>query len=253
MMNNDELEKLLDSSDSVLSLLNMRTEDLAAKLGQEFAAMKGFQQNNPHHCYDLLEHTIHCVVSIPAEGLEKSELFLLRLAALFHDIGKLKTAKDKGNRTVFYGHAEKSREMAASILPCLGIDGDTCERICWLIGNHDVFINFKEPEELSGSTNSYLHPITRNEVDRVISKNQRKAEKEGTYKPTLEDYVLLCRLIYADAESQAEEVYMDGDLIDSRKEKERRISLIQQYVYEIAQRNQLSIGNSQGGYGISQG
>lgn len=50
----------------------------------EFDQMAQTVQNNPHHCYDVAEHTIQALMHSAPEKT-------LRLALLFHDMGKAKT------------------------------------------------------------------------------------------------------------------------------------------------------------------
>ena len=66
--------------------------------------MVGFDQRNPHHCFDLLSHSFHTVESIQprAASLAACERNLLLCAAFFHDIGKIECATDRGDRLVFY-------------------------------------------------------------------------------------------------------------------------------------------------------
>ena len=47
----------------------------------ELENCKGFNQNNEWHIYDVYEHILHVIDNVPSN-------LNLRLAALFHDIGK---------------------------------------------------------------------------------------------------------------------------------------------------------------------
>ena len=70
----------------------------------EIKDMKGFQQHNFHHIYDVLTHTAVVIESTPP-------LLHLRLAALFHDIAKPRcfTSDEKGGH--FYGHEKLGEEI----------------------------------------------------------------------------------------------------------------------------------------------
>ena len=82
----------------------------------ELLPMEGFDQHNFHHCYDVLVHTARAVEAV----LPKKHL---RLAALFHDIGKPSTfSMDENGVGHFYSHASKSRDMAEEILSRLKYD-----------------------------------------------------------------------------------------------------------------------------------
>lgn len=120
------------------SLVNMTKDEALRLLGKEVAMMIGYNQNNPHHCYDLWEHSIKTM-----QGLTCDKDNQLRVAAFFHDIGKPSVARVKDGRTVYYGHAQKSVEIANSLLNRLGYMSHEIEQILFYIEHHDDFISCK--------------------------------------------------------------------------------------------------------------
>lgn len=104
----------------------------------ELLPMKGFDQRNPHHYLDLLSHT--CLV---VDVIEKEPV--LRLAALFHDIGKIETftMDDKGIGH-FYGHEKAGAELTENILRRLKLDRQTIDSVVILIKYHDMRIEENE-------------------------------------------------------------------------------------------------------------
>ena len=69
-----------------------------------------FRSRSHHHAYDIFTHTAHVTEGVPAD-------LTLRWAALLHDIGKASTfTLDGHGQGHFYGHAEKSAEIANAIL-----------------------------------------------------------------------------------------------------------------------------------------
>lgn len=91
----------------------------------------GFDQCNPHHCYDVWNHTAAVVAAAPAEPA-------LRWAALLHDLGK-PAAFTIGPDGVghFYGHAAKSAELADTIMSRLRFDNATRRQVQFLVTHHD--------------------------------------------------------------------------------------------------------------------
>ncbi len=89
------------------------------------------EQNNPHHCYTVGEHTLHSLREVPADKV-------YRLAMLFHDIGKprVKTAGEDGVGH-FHGHCQQGAEMTREILRRLKFDNDTVYKVCKLVQYHD--------------------------------------------------------------------------------------------------------------------
>lgn len=98
----------------------------------EIAPMRGFEQHNPHHIYDVWEHTLAAMTYVPAT-------VTLRAAVLFHDIGKPQCF-ELGEDGVghFRGHPKVSAVMADAILRRLKADNDTRETVVLLVKAHDV-------------------------------------------------------------------------------------------------------------------
>ncbi|MFR1518760.1 MAG: CCA tRNA nucleotidyltransferase [Clostridia bacterium] len=91
----------------------------------------GFQQNNPWHIYDVFEHTMTALDHTPCD-------LTLRLAVLFHDIGKpYAYTQDSAGVGHFKGHAAISATLAEQILTRLHCDKHTQKSVCLLIRHHD--------------------------------------------------------------------------------------------------------------------
>ncbi len=125
-----ELTKLL-CGQNVREILNAFSDVVAVPI-PELSSMFGFDQRNPHHDKDVWGHTVAVVDSTPKASV-------LRWAALLHDIGKplcFSIAEDGIGH--FYGHAQKSAELAETILRRLRFDTASRERITLLIRYHDL-------------------------------------------------------------------------------------------------------------------
>ena len=89
-------------------------------------------QNNPHHCYNVGEHTLEALREIEADKT-------LRLAALFHDFGKPQThTTDADGIDHFHGHAKISAELANDIMHRLKFDNDTLNKVKVYVRYHDL-------------------------------------------------------------------------------------------------------------------
>ena len=96
----------------------------------ELQPMIGFDQHSPHHAYDLFTHTAHVVAGVPGD-------LTLRWAALLHDTGKIATfTRDETGRGHFYGHAQKSAEIADCVLRRLKAPTALREQAVVLIDRH---------------------------------------------------------------------------------------------------------------------
>lgn len=131
-----ELTKLLCGRDVRRVLLEYA--DVLGVVLPELLPMKGFDQKNPHHCFEILEHTAVAVEKTPP----RSDL---RWAALLHDIGKPDCfSEDQEGVGHFYGHAAISKEKAAQILDRLKFENAMKVSVTDLVSRHDLQIM---PEE----------------------------------------------------------------------------------------------------------
>lgn len=118
--------------------------DVLGAVFPELLAMKGFQQHNEYHRYDVLEHCVRAmetVMTVPENRLH------MKMAALFHDVGKPLTYSEEDNgRGHFYGHASKGAEVAAEVMERFRADKALTERVVTLVRYHDLI--FEEDERL---------------------------------------------------------------------------------------------------------
>lgn len=218
---------LLVSCDKQVSALNLKSKtELTCLLGKAFAEMKDYEQKNPHHCYDLLSHTIHTVLAISKNNLSEKDFLCLRTAALFHDIGKPEVAFWKNDRLVFYGHAAKSSEIAFDLLCETGLKQQEIKRICFFIKHHDDFISFKREDEFVDDGNPYIKLISRDNIISKIKNIREKSAEYHEYIPDIEDFKLLISLCKADVTAQKEVVIQNKSIIDSKENKIKRFDAI---------------------------
>lgn len=105
----------------------------------EFDLAMETEQNHPHHCCSVGEHILRGMTEVEPDKV-------LRLALLFHDIGKPVTlTRDAQGITHFHGHAQVGADMARDILKRLKFDNDTIGAVCKLVLYHD-YGNDLEPD-----------------------------------------------------------------------------------------------------------
>ena len=128
-----ELEDIL-LSDYPSTKLKEHEEELF-KLIPELEKCKGFDQKNPWHIYDVLEH-IYQVVDNTDDILD------LRYAALFHDIGKPEVFKEDSNGVGhFYNHWLVSEEIFNRFAQVHEFSEKRTKTISKLIFYHDKSID----------------------------------------------------------------------------------------------------------------
>ncbi|SUY49777.1 HD domain-containing protein [Lacrimispora sphenoides] len=113
-------------SDKELQLL----EDELYIISPELIVCKDCEQNMPAHRVPVLAHTYEIV-----NGVRKD--ITLKLAALFHDIGKPYTKRTINGVDSFKGHEKVSELLADLILQRLGFEDNIRQDVCLLIRFHD--------------------------------------------------------------------------------------------------------------------
>ncbi|MDH3649025.1 MAG: HD domain-containing protein [Saprospiraceae bacterium] len=86
---------------------------------------KGLSPSLTYHTVDHTLDVLEQVVSIAeAEEIQAEEVFLLQVAALYHDTGFLYQ---------YAGHEEKSCQLAQAELPGFGLSGEQIQQVCGMI------------------------------------------------------------------------------------------------------------------------
>lgn len=130
-----ELNNILISDNVKYGFDLLKEIEMLGIILPEIQAMVGFDQKNGNHNLDLYEHSLNTV------SLTKPDL-ITRIAALFHDTGKLKTFKlnDRGEFS-FIGHEKVSGEIAKKILKSYNYSNYIKDNVVLLINAHMCCLN----------------------------------------------------------------------------------------------------------------
>jgi len=182
----DELQKLMLGAQPRLGLEALVQSGLAALMLPELPALK-LESDEHHHHKDVYEHTLTVVqqaIDYEADyGLEGD--FVLRFAALLHDIGKPNTRKlEPGGAVSFYHHDMVGAKLAAKRMRALRFDNDSIKAVTRLVELHLRFFGYSDQPWSDSAVRRYvrdagdellrLHALTRADV---TTRNQRKADR----------------------------------------------------------------------------
>lgn len=107
---------------------------ITAQILPEFDLCMETPQRHRHHCYDVGEHILHSML-----GVEPDKV--LRLAMLFHDIGKPQTLTvDADGTTHNKKHPLEGEKITRKVMRRLKFDNDTTEKVTKLVLYHDYDI-----------------------------------------------------------------------------------------------------------------
>lgn len=136
----EELCKILLCNDPSVGFQLLNNTGLLSFIIPEFSKCVGFSQRNPHHNKDIFEHTLAVLDNTPKD-------LNLRLAALFHDIGKPKCfTLDENGIGHFYMHEVESATISNEILKRLRFDNNRIKTVSILIREHLINTdNIKPP------------------------------------------------------------------------------------------------------------
>lgn len=170
-----ELNKIMLSDNIIYAFNLLHDLKLLKYIIPELDFCYNFNQNNPHHIYDLFDHILLCT------SYTKPNL-IVRMAALLHDIGKPYCKSTDGNNiNHYYGHDKESAKMAERILKRLRYENNFISSVVSLIYNHmcqdyniglkgvyrlkkkvgednfNYLLNLLEADSLSSNCNKDLH------------------------------------------------------------------------------------------------
>ena len=196
----------------------------------ELKPMYQFEQKNPWHIHDVLEHTLAVL-----DNTEKN--IFLRFAALFHDIGKpAKFFTDDKGIGHFYGHPDKSEEIFLSIATRLKMDNKTKNLVSKLIKQHDMTMS-KKPDKIYEfiRANGFDYTLLLFKLKRAdnLGQNPEKAT------PVLQELAVIEEL-YKEHMLRFENLQLNGSKLVELGYSGKRIKLILDDVTKLVVTNQLS-------------
>lgn len=163
---------------------------ITAVILPEFDACMKTAQNNPHHCYSVGEHILKSMQAIKPDRI-------LRLAMLFHDMGKPSTRTvDENGIHHFHGHPAVSEELARAILRRLKFDNHTVSMVTRLVRFHDCNV-LPEPKYVRRAirrTGEDIFPLLFDirRADLQAQSDYQREEKEALLAGVQEIYEQVC-------------------------------------------------------------
>jgi len=138
----EEFFKIIEGQHPAYGMNLLLDTGLMGFVFPEILMTVGLQQNNPYHNMDVFQHTM-CV-------LEKTpDVLHIRLAALFHDIGKpCCYTEDADGIGHFYGHDKKSVEIAQQTLKRLKSSNKIIQKVSLLVEHHMRYYKHNERDRI---------------------------------------------------------------------------------------------------------
>ncbi|MBQ7689721.1 MAG: HD domain-containing protein [Muribaculaceae bacterium] len=127
----DELDKMLTCGRPVMAMELLRTTGAMHYVMPELEATYDMVQNE-YHSGTVWEHTLAVLEHLQSDKLE------LRMAALLHDIGKVRTRTTDGGKVHFLKHELASADMAGTLLSDLKYSNSFINNVVFLIAHHMV-------------------------------------------------------------------------------------------------------------------
>lgn len=191
----DEFEKIIMSPDPVMGIGLMQKLGLLTHIIPELEEGVGCEQKG-EHIYDVFEHVLHAL----GHAGEKNWPLHIRLAALFHDIGKPRTRRWDGTKAggagkyTFYGHEVVGAKMAQKIMERMKFPKDLTEIVVKLVRYH-MFFSDTEAITLSAVRRTIVNIGRENiwelmevrECDRVGMKKKEASYRLRKYHAMIEE------------------------------------------------------------------
>ncbi|MEU2610713.1 CCA tRNA nucleotidyltransferase [Micromonospora sp. NPDC007271] len=192
----DEFTKLLCGADPITGLRLLVDTGLAERFLPELTGLKLEIDEHAQH-KDVYEHTLTVVsnaMSLEADGCD----FVLRMAALMHDVGKPATkAVGPDGRVSFHHHEVVGARLTKARMKALRYPKDVIGQVVKLVALHLRFYGYGRGEWTDSAVRRYvtdagdllsrLHKLTRSDV---TTRNRRKAAQLAADYDALEERIV---------------------------------------------------------------
>ncbi len=185
----DELVKLICGAHPRAGVDILVETGLAALVLPEVPALK-LETDEHHRHKDVYQHSLQVLeqaveLESGPDGVVPAPDFVLRFAALMHDVGKPKTRRfEPGGAVSFRHHDLAGAKLTAKRMRALRFDNDSIKAVSRLVELHMRFYGYGEAGWTDSAVRRYvtdagpllerLHRLTRSDV---TTRNQHKAER----------------------------------------------------------------------------
>ena len=177
----DEFVKIIESDNAYEGLLALEELSLLEHIVPELREGIGVTQNL-HHIYTVWEHNALALRYAASKGYSLE----VRLASLFHDIGKPRTKRGEGRYSTFYGHEVVGARMVAKIMDWLKFPRDISKKVVSLVRYHMFYYNVGEVTE--SSVRRLMVNVGPENMDDLLK--MREADRIGSGRPKAVPYKL---------------------------------------------------------------
>ncbi|MBZ9569914.1 HD domain-containing protein [Patescibacteria group bacterium] len=177
----DEFFKIIMADRATDGIELLRSLSLLKYIVPELEEGYGVSQNK-HHIYECYEHAILSLKYAAKRNFNK----YVRLAALFHDIGKPRVKRGEGPDATFYGHEILGAKITTQILNRLKFPKKEIEKIAKLVRYHLFYYNPGEVYE--ASVRRLVRQVGPENMEELLQ--VRMADRIGSGCPKAEPYKL---------------------------------------------------------------
>ena len=177
----DEFIKIIMTENAAEGIELLRELSLLKYIVPELEEGYKLSQNK-HHIYECYDHYLRSLNFAAKKNFNMS----VRLAALFHDIGKPRTKRGQGPDATFYGHEIVGTKMTAQILNRLKFPKKEIEKITKLVRYHLFYYNPGEVGE--NSVRRLVRQVGPENMEELLE--VRMADRIGSGCPKAEPYKL---------------------------------------------------------------
>jgi poly(A) polymerase/tRNA nucleotidyltransferase (CCA-adding enzyme) len=177
----DEFVKIIMTPRAAEGVILLEDTGLLKHIVPELREGIGCGQNR-HHIYTVFDHNVRAL----NYAAEKKYSLEVRLASLFHDIGKPRSKRGEGPNSTFHGHEVIGARLAVKILDRLRFSKEVTERIVRLIRYHMFYYNVGDVS--AAGVRRFLARVGPEYVDEIMK--VREADRIGSNVPKAFPYKL---------------------------------------------------------------
>lgn len=172
----DELTRVLNSKQPMKALVLSQRLGILSYIVPELEQGIGIDQNQAHS-FDVFEHNLRAL----QHAADKDWNFIIRLSALFHDIGKptsRRWSEDKRDWT-FHGHEVIGARMTKKALDRLKFPRETTDTVQNLVRWH---MFFSDPDKVTlSAVRRIIRNVGKENIENLV--NLRVCDRIGTGRP----------------------------------------------------------------------